>query len=92
MRILVVEDEEGIRIFLKSGFEAEMFTVDVSGDREQGSFLARTNDYDLIILDNVLPGKSGSQVCQDIRKAGKTMPIIMLSVQAEIPQKSICLA
>jgi len=81
MRILVVEDEEKIAHFLKESFEAEYFVVDVAHDGEQGSYLARINDYDLIVLDNLLPKKEGAQVCRDIRGAGKTMPILIVSVR-----------
>ena len=87
MRILVVEDEKKIRDFLKTSLEAECFAVDVAEEGEQGSYLARTNEYDLIILDNVLPKKTGLEVCQDIRKTGKTTPILILSVKTETLSK-----
>ncbi len=83
MRTLVVEDEKSIIDFLKPGLEAELFAVDVAMDGEKGSFFARTNDYDLIILDNILPKKTGLEVCKEIRSAGKTVPIIILSVRSE---------
>ncbi len=57
MRILVIEDEYGIASLLKTGLESEYFVVDVAADGETGSYLARTNEYDLIILDNMLPKK-----------------------------------
>jgi DNA-binding response OmpR family regulator len=84
MRILIVEDEEGIASFLKAGLESEYFAVDVAEDGERGSYLARTNEYDIIILDNMLPKKEGAEVCDDIRKSGKTTPIIMLSARSEL--------
>lgn len=87
MRVLVIEDEEGIARFLKAGIESEYFAVDVAEDGEKGSYLARTNDYDIIILDNMLPKKSGSEVCDDIRMDGKNTPIIMLSARAEMSAK-----
>src|SRR5262245_42240573 len=87
MKILIIEDEQDIRDFLKVSLEAEMFTVDSAGDGETGSYLGRTNNYDLIILDNMLPKKSGSQICKELRTAGKTTPIIMLSIQGETNQK-----
>lgn len=87
MKILVIEDEQDIRDFLKVSLDAEMFSVDVAADGETGAHLARTNDYDLVILDNVLPKKSGAEVCKELRDNGKTMPIIMLSVQSEPLQK-----
>ncbi|MBP6949237.1 MAG: response regulator transcription factor [Candidatus Pacebacteria bacterium] len=87
MRILIVEDEEGIAAFLKAGLESEYFAVDVAEDGEQGSYLARTNDYDIIVLDNMLPKKTGSEVCEEIRKDGKNTPIIMLSAVSELGVK-----
>lgn len=81
MRVLVVEDEERISRFLKESLEAEYFAVDVAEDGERGSYFARTNDYDLIVLDNMLPKKDGLQVCKEIRASGKTMPILVVSVK-----------
>ncbi len=87
MRILVVEDEVGISTVLKAGLESEYFVVDIAEDGEQGSFLARTNEYDVIVLDYMLPKKNGAEVCDDIRKMGKATPIIMLSAQGEMDTK-----
>jgi len=87
MRILIVEDEKDIGDFLKVSLEAEMFTVDLAVDGEKGSYLARTNNYDVIILDNVLPKKTGAEICRELRGAGIAAPIIMLSVQSEPLQK-----
>lgn len=87
MRALIVEDEDGISRFLKAGLESEYFAVDVAEDGERGSFLGRTNDYDIIVLDYMLPTKDGSQVCYEIRSAGKTTPIIMLSARSEMTTK-----
>jgi DNA-binding response OmpR family regulator len=67
--------------------EASCFAVDTAEDGEEGSYMARTNDYDLIILDNVLPKKLGKRVCQEIREAGKTTPIILLSMKSEVLEK-----
>ncbi len=87
MRILIVEDEKEILNFLKVSLEAECFVVDMAEDGEGGSYLARTNDYDLIILDNMLPKKSGREICEEIRKDGKNVPILMLSVKSETTTK-----
>lgn len=87
MRILLVEDSKEIINFLKPSLEAEHFAVDVAEDGEKGSFLGRTNDYDLIILDIILPKKSGLEVCREIREKGKTAPIIVLSVKSETVTK-----
>jgi len=87
MRVLIIEDEKEISSILKIGLEAECFVVDMAKNGEQGFYLATTNDYDLIILDNMLPKKDGKSVCEDIRKDGRTMPIIMLSVKSEAMTK-----
>lgn len=87
MRILIVEDEKDIINFLKPSLEAECFVVDVAEDGEKGLFLALTNDYDLIILDNTLPKKSGVEVCRDLRLHKKTLPVIILSVLSEVNKK-----
>ncbi len=87
MKILVVEDDESVRTALKRAFEAECFAVDMAADGEKGSFLARTNEYDLVILDYILPKKNGREVCEEIRKAEKFVPILLLSVQSEVSDK-----
>lgn len=83
MRVLVVEDEEKISRFLRDSFEAEYFAVDVAKDGERGSYFARSNEYDLVVLDNMLPKKDGTQVCREIRASGKTMPILVVSVKTD---------
>jgi two-component system copper resistance phosphate regulon response regulator CusR len=87
MRILVVEDQKELAQSLKAGLEAECYAVDVENDGERGLYRARTNDYDLVLLDNVLPGKEGSEVCRELREYKMTAPILILSVQSEIEQK-----
>jgi DNA-binding response OmpR family regulator len=87
MRILIVEDDEDISRSLKSSLEAETFSVDTAADGETGSYLARTNEYDLVILDFMLPKKDGKTICMEIRQAGKTMPIIMLTVRSTTEAK-----
>lgn len=87
MKILIIEDDLAIRNTLRLGLESKSFAVDTAEDGEQGSFMARTNDYDLIILDNVLPQKMGGHVCKEIRENGKHTPIIMLSAKSEILTK-----
>lgn len=87
MRILLIEDDRQVRESLQKSLITECFNVDTAIDGDQGSYLARTNDYDLILLDNLLPKKTGLEVCAEIRARGKNMPIIMLTVQSEIPTK-----
>lgn len=87
MKLLIIEDDSSIRNVLRMSFEASCFAVDTAEDGEQGSYMARTNYYDLIILDNVLPKKLGKKVCQEIREAGKTTPIILLSMKSDVLEK-----
>jgi len=83
MRILIVEDRREISAFLLKALTQNSFSVDLAADGERGSYLARTNEYDLVILDNILSKKTGLQVCQEIRASGKTVPILVMSVKPE---------
>lgn len=76
-----------IRSVIQSTLQDERFAVDTASDGEEGAFLAKTNDYDLIILDNVLPKKDGPTICKEIRASGKTTPILSLSVQGDAGRK-----
>lgn len=87
MKVLVVEDEEKIGDFIHKGLKAEFFVVDRARDGEHGLYLAKLNDYDIIILDNMLPKKSGIEVCKELRAFGKKTPILILSVKTETAQK-----
>lgn len=87
MRLLIVEDNNEIIDSLKPSLKAEGFTIDTARDGESGSYMARTNSYDLIILDNLLPKKDGFEVCREIRNEGNDAPILMLSVKSEIETK-----
>jgi DNA-binding response OmpR family regulator len=79
MRILVIEDEPGIAGFLKEGLEEEYFAVDVAFDGKSGLDMAMTNDYDILMVDWMLPGLSGIEVCRQVRKAGNGVPILFLT-------------
>ncbi len=87
MRILVVDDEQAVRDMLRKTLKAEGFAVDTAEDGEHGSYLARSNDYDLIVLDNRMPKKTGIEVVKDIRADGKQTPILVLSVLSDARQK-----
>lgn len=88
MRILVVEDEKDIAVFLKKNLKAECFVVDVAACGEKGLMLATTNDYDVIILDYILPKYNGLDICRQLRMSGKTVPIIILSVKSTPTDKT----
>lgn len=87
MKILIVEDDISIRNVLRMSLEAKGFAIDEAGDGDSGSYLARTNSYDAILLDNVLPKKLGGHVCKEIREAGVNTPIIVLSGKQEVLSK-----
>jgi len=87
MKILIIDDEKGISRFIKEGLESQMFTVDVAHDGERGAFLGRTGEYDLVILDYVLPKLTGPEVLKEIRKEKKHMPVIMITVKSEMADK-----
>ena len=72
MKILVVEDEERIAGALKKGLEQENFAVNVASDGETGYDLASSEDYDLLILDLMLPLKTGIEICRDLRAEKRT--------------------
>ena len=81
MKLLVVEDEPGIANSLKKGLTADGFTVDVAHDGLDGLHLAREGSYSAIILDLMLPGLNGYRICRDLREAGDTTPILMLTAK-----------
>lgn len=87
MKILIVDDEKLIVEFLKQGLEAKLFTVETALDGERGAFLGRTGNYDLIILDYNLPLMAGPEVLKEIRKEKKHVPVIMLTIRAELGTK-----
>lgn len=81
MRILLVEDDLKAARLLARGFEEEGFVVDLAGSAEQGDELAFVTDYDLIVLDWLLPGKDGLTLCRDLRHRGTVTPILMLTAR-----------
>ena len=87
MKILIIEDDPDISEFIKIGLEADGFTVDISYDGQDGSYKSRINNYDAIILDYSLPIKNGFEVCDEVRSAGLTTPIIFLSVIGDTAKK-----
>ncbi|WP_433789873.1 response regulator transcription factor [Actinoplanes sp. CA-252034] len=81
MRVLVVEDEKRLAWSLRVGLEAEGFAVDVAPDGVDGLWLARENDYDVIVLDLMLPRLNGYQVCAALRAEEDWTPIVMLTAK-----------
>ncbi len=87
MRILVIEDDSDMQDYLSERLQEHGFAVDTAGTGSQGLYLARTNEYDMILLDYSLPEKNGFTVCEDIRKSGSNIPIIMISVTDAVNYK-----
>jgi DNA-binding response OmpR family regulator len=87
MRALIIEDEKTMAEFIKLGLENIGYAVDLARDGEDGSFLARTNNYEVIILDLILPGINGQQVIKEIREDKKNTIIITISVDNQIDNR-----
>lgn len=81
MRILLVEDEPTAAQMLAKGLREQTHAVDVSGDGETALYQASINDYDLVILDVMLPRKDGFEVCRELRANGLSIPILMLTAR-----------
>ena len=88
MKILIIEDDLKIINFLKKGLEEECYIVDSSTNGDEGLYLASVNEYDLILLDIMLPIKDGMEVCKSLRKANIQTPIIMLTAKDTIEDKT----
>ncbi len=86
-KILLVEDDPLISDALRLGLQTDTHAVDIAHNGTEGSFLGRSYDYDCVILDHSLPGKNGLTVCSDIRGAGKSTPIIFVSVTGDVETK-----
>lgn len=87
MRILLVEDERNVAAFIKKGLEEEFYSVDIAEDGSEGLLMALSNDYDLIILDIMLPGINGIEICKKIREKDRRVPILMLTAVDSVESK-----
>jgi heavy metal response regulator len=87
MRILVVEDEKKVARFIQQGLEEEHYAVDIAHDGEKGLQMASSEDYDLVVLDVMLPKKSGFEITKALRASKKTLPIIMLTAKTSTEDK-----
>jgi two-component system alkaline phosphatase synthesis response regulator PhoP len=82
-RVLVVEDDPAMTVALRDGFEYEGYSVQVATDGEAGLRFATTEEFDLLILDVMMPKLSGFDVCKQLRSAGHDIPIIMLTARGQ---------
>jgi len=79
MKILVVEDDSKVAGFIDHGLKEEGYIVDVASEGDEATMLAHVNEYDMILLDVVLPKKNGFQIASELRREGRHTPIIMLT-------------
>ncbi len=87
MRILLVEDEPNAARMLAKGLRRYAYAVDVAADGEEALYQASVNDYDLIILDVLLPMKDGFEVCRELRAAGAVVPVLMLTARDAVQDR-----
>src|ERR1700704_4735153 len=87
MRILLVEDDRRIARFVAKGLREQAYAVDVTGDGDQAFYKLSINDYDAVILDVMIPGRDGFQVCRDMRSAGIAVPVIMLTARDTVQDR-----
>lgn len=87
MRILVVEDEHKIANSIKKGLEQETYSVDVTFNGNEGYDMASEEDYDVIILDRMLPGMDGLQICKKLRESSIHTPILILTAKSQLEDK-----
>ena len=87
MRILLVEDDARVAGFLAKGLREQSYAVDVARDGEAAVYLAAVNEYDLIVLDVMLPVKDGHTVCRELRGAGARVPILMLTARGSVDDR-----
>src|SRR3989440_3569510 len=87
MRILLVEDDARIARFVSRGLREQTYAVDVAADGDDALYKAAINDYDAVILDVMIPGRDGFEVCRELRAAGSNVPVIMLTARDTIEDR-----
>ncbi|MBI3650255.1 MAG: response regulator transcription factor [Acidobacteria bacterium] len=87
MRILLVEDEPRLSHFIAKGMREQSYAVDLASDGEEALYKISINDYDVIVLDIMLPLKNGFQVCRDLRQQGIRTPVLMLTARDAIEDR-----
>ena len=92
MRILVVEDDPNVGGFLEQGLREENYEVGRGRDGEQAIAMALNEDYDLVLLDYMLPKRTGPQVVQALRAGGRSVPVLMLTARDSPEDIQLCLA
>lgn len=87
MRILVVEDEKRVAAFIKRGLKEAKYAVDIADNGEDALFMAESIPFDLIVLDIMLPGPDGIEICRKLRKGRNDTPVLMLTARDEVQDK-----
>ncbi len=87
MRILLVEDEARVAGFIAKGLREQSYAVDIAPDGEQALYHAAVNEYDLVVLDVMLPVRNGHDVCRDLRASGFRAPILMLTARDSVDDR-----
>ncbi len=87
MRVLIVEDNDHLRKSIVDYLRDESFAVDSAADGEEGLYKVLNWDYDILLLDVMLPHRDGFEVLQELRKAGKTLPVLMLTARGELSDR-----
>jgi DNA-binding response OmpR family regulator len=87
VKLLIIEDEHKIANLIKQGLEQEHFTVDVAYDGTSGFDFASSEPYDVIILDRLLPGMDGLEICKKLREQNNHIPIIMLTAKGQVADR-----
>jgi len=87
LRILLVEDEPRMANVIAKGLREQSYAVDIAEDGDAALYQAAINDYDLIVLDVLLPVRDGFEVCRELRSRGDTTPILMLTARATVDDR-----
>ncbi|HKJ68804.1 MAG TPA: response regulator transcription factor [bacterium] len=87
MRILIVEDEESLALKIKTLLESENYQAEVAFEGESGLEMALVEEYDLLILDILLPEVDGIQILKEVRESGRTVPVLLLTAKNQINDK-----
>lgn len=87
MRVLLVEDDRQLATFVARGLRKNAYAVDVAFDGREGLFFAETNDYDVVVLDVMLPHVDGLEICARLRRSGRTAPILMLTARDAVADR-----
>jgi DNA-binding response OmpR family regulator len=86
-KILIADDEDILRMLMAETFEIEDYDLDEAQDGLEAYEKIMNHDYDLVLLDLMMPGKTGLEVCQLVREAGKTVPVVMLTAKTQVEDR-----